>query len=875
MKRKIYFLMLSLIVSVASFAQQLSVQGVPLQQARASYADGNATATTYTVRSATLEAFTEALDKAVDGDIIEFYGGLRGQVLEIPSGGYEITKSVTINGNGIVFSGYRLGDGSDAISVTLKNIIFKDIDDMAIFFNKAGSNLTVENCVFDNCVTTSSGSAISFSMLSGLSATVMSNLTVKGCRFSNNKCTGSSSVSYGTVSANTTNSKSDYLSVQVVSCTFVGNEAPTGSAIDIKNNAHFTFANCVFEDNVATSDGGTTINSNRDDDTTAERIRSLGYNVIGGTMSGTLAERLADTDIIGEELDGIVSLQNDEYQVAANGPAYNHLPANTVIDGIEWPVTDITGLAIDYTKATHSGACQLVYSTADVDYTKGTFIVNEDWYGHQNSTVNFLTDDGEWYYRVVQKENPGVELGCTTQYGTIYGDRFYLISKQAKDPGASITGGRITVCDAKTMKVIKQIENISTDENGTSNADGRGFLGVDEHKGYIGTSNGIFIFDLDNLEVTGRVSGSENGADSDYGQLYSGQIGNMVRVNDRVFAVHQKNGLLIINPETDEVEQTVEAPEGWGFGSVVLSKDGNLWLSLAASSGSGQADKRIVKLDPVTLEQTIIECPDGIYGPANSWYAWTPDCFCASTQNNVLYWNGGNSSWFSGKTVYKYDIDSNTFSTFIDYNDDPDGWQIYGCSFRIDPVTDEAVVSLYKGYGDPTYVVRKYDNEGTQLAEYSMISNYWFPSLPVFPDNEAPVVADMDGVDVTEGNATTVSLKDVATDADNMDAAIVKTVKSVSDATVLTAEMNGGDLVITPLKAGSADITVQVNSNGKLAETVVSVTVNEATGIDGVDTEDAEVVGRYTLDGKMLDAPQRGINIIRMSDGSIRKVIVR
>ena len=52
-----------------------------------------------------------------------------------------------------------------------------------------------------------------------------------------------------------------------------------------------------------------------------------------------------------------------------------------------------------------------------VDYTKGTFIVNEDWYGHQNSTVNFLTDEGEWVYRVVQKENPGVELGATVQYG--------------------------------------------------------------------------------------------------------------------------------------------------------------------------------------------------------------------------------------------------------------------------------------------------------------------------------------------------------------------------------------------------------------------------------------------------------------------------
>lgn len=517
----------------------------------------------------------------------------------------------------------------------------------------------------------------------------------------------------------------------------------------------------------------------------------------------------------------------------------------------------------------------LTSEPVQVDYSKGTFIVNEDWYGHQNSTLNFLTDDGEWIYRVIQKENPGVEIGATAQYGAIYGDKFFVMAKQPKDPGASITGGRITVCDAKTMKVLKQIENIAVDDKGSSIADGRGFLGVDEHKAYVGSSNGIYVLDLDSLKITGSVSGAGNDSDDPYQQLYGGQIGNMVRVNNRVFAVHQKNGLLIINPATDEVEKTVEAPEGWGFGSVVLSKDGNLWLSLAASSGSGQADTRIVKLNPATLEQTIIECPEGIFGPANTWYAWTPDCFCASKQNNVLYWNGGNSSWFSGKTIYKYDIDSNTFSTFIDYNNDPDGWQIYGCSFRVNPVTDEAIVSLYKGYGDPTYVVRKYDNEGKQTAEYSMISNYWFPSLPVFPDNEAPVVADISPVSITTEDSTTVSLKDVATDADNMDAAIVKTVKKVSDEKVLKAEMADGDLVITPLKAGKADITIQINSNGKLAETVVSVEISETTDIDAVEGAKAEEVGRYTLDGKMLNAPQRGINIIRMSDGTIKKVIVR
>lgn len=516
----------------------------------------------------------------------------------------------------------------------------------------------------------------------------------------------------------------------------------------------------------------------------------------------------------------------------------------------------------------------LTGEVTQVDYTKGTFVVNEDWYGHQNSTVNFLTDDGEWYYRVVQKENPGVELGCTNQYGAVYGDKFYLIAKQEKDPGASITGGRITVCDAKTMKVLKQIQVIHAGENGTSDADGRGFLGVNEHKGYVGTSNGIYILDLDKLEITGSVAGTGNGADDPYGSLYSGQIGSMVRVNDRVFAVHQKSGLLVINPETDEVETAVEAPEGWGFGTVVMSKDGNLWLSLAAQSGSGQADNRIVKVNPATLEQEIIELPDGIYGPANSWYAWTPDCFCASTQNNALYWNGGNSSWFSGQKIFKYDIDKGEFKKIIDLTDE--GNYIYGCSFRIDPVTDEAYTSVQLGnqYGN-NCELRRYDNEGNLLASYPMITNYWFPSLPVFPDNEAPVVTDVDGVDMTTEKGTTVSLKDVASDADNMTAAIVKTIREISDETVLTAEMNAGDLVITPLKAGKADITVRINSNGKLAETVVSVTVSEASGISGVEAEGAEESSRYTLDGKLLDAPQRGINIIRMSDGTIKKVVVK
>lgn len=657
----------------------------------------------------------------------------------------------------------------------------------------------------------------------------------------------------------------DLVHLNLVSCTFADNDKASDGLICVVNAPHVHFANNVFYNN----GDGITLNIKSDD--AAKDVVSYGYNVINGTITESAKSRLLNSDICSTDLSPVVKFVDGEYQVVKNGAAYNHLPANTKIEGITLPERDVLGTIIDYSQPTQTGACQLVYDeNANTDYTKGTFIVNEDWYSHQNSTINFLTNDGEWVYRVVQKENPGVELGCTAQYGQIYGDKFYVTSKQEKDPGASVVGGRVNILDAKTMKMEKQIQTIST------NADGRAFLGVDEHKGYVGTSNGIFILDLDKQEIAGSVEGTTNGGGSAYDQLYSGQIGSMIRVNDRIFAVHQKSGLLVIDANTDKVEQAIAAPEGWGFGSVVLSKDGNLWLSLAATSGTGQADNRIVKINPNTLEQTIIVLPEGIYGPANSWYAWTPDCFCASNQQNVLYWNGGSSSWFSNYTIYKYDIDNNKFSKYLDYTDAADGFYIYGCSFRVDPVSDDAYVSLFKGFSDATYVVRKYDAEGKQLAEYPMISNYWFPSLPVFPDNVAPVIANPVGdLTLAADKTATIDLKDLATDADNFDAAIVKSVKTVSDVAVLDAKMQNGSLIITPKKEGEAAVTIKVNSNGKLAETTFVVTVTPATGIKNITTNGAVEVARFSADGKRISAPQKGINIIRMSDGSTRKVVVK
>lgn len=404
-----------------------------------------------------------------------------------------------------------------------------------------------------------------------------------------------------------------------------------------------------------------------------------------------------------------------------------------------------------------------VVAGGEADYTKGIIWVNEDWYGHQNSTVNYLLPDdpnGEyWKYRIIQAENPGKELGCTNQYGAFWHGKLYLIAKQEKDPGATITGGRITVADAKTMKILHQQSLI--DPSGAQ-CDGRGFLGVDEHKGYISTSNGVWVFNLDTYTVTGQVEGSANpnaGGDNDKpttdptGSLYHGQSGMMVSAAGKVFVAHQQYGVLVVDPVEDRVTEVVSmdiVQKGAGIGSIVKSKDGYLWLSVAKNiQGTGSFLNSIVRLDPENLSYEIIDVPQGMYPPSNSWYAWTPDAFVASTVENCLYWKGGPNRWFTGTKIYKFDCDTRQQSLFIDLEDEGANWKLYGCAIGVHPVTDEVYMALYHEFGTPTYITRRYSPQGEKICDYDMIMNYWFPSLPLFPRSE-------DDSGVVETTAATV-----------------------------------------------------------------------------------------------------------------------
>ena len=54
----------------------------------------------------------------------------------------------------------------------------------------------------------------------------------------------------------------------------------------------------------------------------------------------------------------------------------------------------------------------------------------------------------------------------------------------------------------------------------------------------------------------------------------------------------------------------------------------------------------------------------------------------------------------------------------------------------------------------------------------------------------------------------------------------------------------------------------------------ISICHETVSGVESVTEEPAEVVGIYDLSGRRLSAPQRGVNILRMSDGTARKVII-
>ncbi len=499
------------------------------------------------------------------------------------------------------------------------------------------------------------------------------------------------------------------------------------------------------------------------------------------------------------------------------------------------------------------------YSAPAIDYTKGIFIVNEDWFGHANGSVNFLTENGDFVYRAYSKENNNEAFGATTQYGAIYGDNFYFISKQAKDGGDSFytPGGRLVVADAKTLKKKAGFDNIG-------GGDGRSFVGVDENTGYIGASNGIYLFDIKTPTVGNLIDGTGGGSS------YSGQIGNMIRTSKYVFAVKQSTGVLVIDPATHTVIKTISG----SFNTITQSKDGNIWIG---------AGTKLIKVNPVTFDTEEITLPSTSI--SGSWRAWNAGSLCNSVKENAIY-------WISGSKIVKYNIDSETLNenfSVLPGQDSSPKQVLYGAGLRIEPSTNNLIITTTRT-GGANYQknwIHIIDNQGNLLHTYQLDDYYWFPSLPVFPDNYAPEVSQELSSVINISSEMTIDLKDKATDTDNLSVSIVKSVKETDNNGIITSVIDENDnLVVTPLQVGTAILEISFTSNGKTVKKGITINVTSLLGVEDIttnsslrlypnpctdyffiDANTAQTLSVYSINGaKVLEKPiKEGKNQINVS----------
>lgn len=445
-----------------------------------------------------------------------------------------------------------------------------------------------------------------------------------------------------------------------------------------------------------------------------------------------------------------------------------------------------------------------------VQEAKGFWVVNEDWFGHDNGTVNFFKQmdatNYEAAYRVYRAANDNEQLGVTTQYGAVWGDNIYLISKQ---------GNRLVVADAATMAKKAVLTEIG--------GDGRGFVGINDKKAYVGHSGGIAVLDIESLSISKQIEG------------VSDQIGMMGLAANRVFAIAQRNGIYVINPETDEVENAIEG----SFNTLTISKDGNVWVA----GGNG-----FLCIDPVSLERTEIPYPEE-GGVGSSWGAWNAGSLCASTQHNVIYWTAGGGMFGGGKKVVKYDIDQTTSATIYELGLSDEGTQLefYGAGLRVDPLTDNLILTVkHSGWGASGAYnwIYKLDNAGAELSHFAVKGDngsgaswagnaedwddkyFWSPAMPVFEDANKPQIL-LNQIILTKGETLEIDLSEKIVDYDNTFASIQISV-APADETLANTSLDGHILKVTAgTQTEASACKISVLSNGVRIDKNVQIIIKQ------------------------------------------------
>ncbi len=498
-------------------------------------------------------------------------------------------------------------------------------------------------------------------------------------------------------------------------------------------------------------------------------------------------------------------------------------------------------------------------------YVDGTLLLNEEWFGHTNGGMNYITPEGEVIYQVYERENPGMSFGCTSQYATIWGGKLIAVSKQAVDKGDPLPGGgRVVVADATTLKRQGSIDDLMFGDE-TKSADGRAVVGATPDKVYVGTSNGIYIVDINDVKIIGKITDFDESGSTGT-DLYSGQIGDMIHAGKYVFGIKQNTGAFAIDIETDQVvhKYSMQTVQG-----VTQTADGHVWIA-SVKDGCG----RFTCINPETLEEVedmSITLPASVPYPTCPWGAWRNTPFVGSHSRNTIWFSagGGIAGGSATDKFYGWDVGSDPASLVPVFDMGLAGLtgshpnvkqKTYG-SLRYDDRSKELIVMTTedKASGHYRYNWTHFINPetGEIVRTIALRPYYWFQAFAIFPDKYDAII-DLEAIhmDIADGDKV-IDLAEIVSDADNIDSniklSLVEQPAGLTQETGnddhATVSLAGKTLTISPISAGTHFFTLAAESNGRTVSKTVSVNVSDSmSGIDNA-TSDS---GSVTCDGQRI-----------------------
>ena len=328
-------------------------------------------------------------------------------------------------------------------------------------------------------------------------------------------------------------------------------------------------------------------------------------------------------------------------------------------------------------------------------YHTGTFILNEGNFTSVPSSLIFIGDDGQVTESVYTKANPTRKLGITAQDMCFFGGKAYILTQNGKK--AEGFDGYLTVTNAETMTYVTDYTN---DEFSDLSAPTH-LAVVSADKAYIRDGRAIYVADLKNRKLNGKIAGSE-------GALKI----KMVNTGSKVYAAAGSK-LLVIDPASDAVTKTIDLP-GTSSG-IVLGKDGNIWSSCAGTPS--YMVQILTATDAIGVKNEVKDI--------NLSGGWVPSIgLCASKTDNVLYfWKDESPDWSHyDYPIYKHDCTTGKTEKFISLSETAkDGnYLIYG-GMGVHPLTNQLFVNSIKGYGTDylTNSIHSFSNQGKLVKTYS------------------------------------------------------------------------------------------------------------------------------------------------------------